>query len=177
VIKKLIPPVPSQVRDAVVQLVNQVYEQAQAGMWTQRGVRTTPQEIESLVQEQRLFVAQDTETQRIVGCIKVVRLPGEDSVGEFGMLAVDPSMRGYGMGKKLIHLAEDWAREQRCREMQLELVAPRDWHHPTREFTRKLYAKLGYVPQRVEPFEVADPQRANLLATECDTTIWRKPLI
>ena len=113
-------------------------------------------------------------------------------IGELGMLVVDPSYRRQGLGRRLMEAAEDWWRQQvvqgdlsgkdtvtspRCaNQMQLELLTPRHWKHPFKEFNKVWYQKMGYVALQTEPFERDFPHLVPLLATECDFTIWRKTL-
>ena len=169
----------------LVKLVNDVYDVAEDGMWKQKGVRTNPQELSDLIRQGRLIVARVCHPQNggssnengsgseIVGCVKLDRL---DQAGEFGMLVVDPDMRSMGIGGKLVRAAEEWSKGQGFREMQLELLTPRTWKQPSKEFNKLWYTRLGYVPQRTDPFEKDYPELVPFLATECDFTIWRKPL-
>ena len=155
----------------LVQLINDIYDVAEDGMWKQKGVRTNPEELRDLIGQRRLIVARSNGD--IIGCVKVDRA---EEVGEFGMLVVDPKIRSQGVGGILIAAAEDWAIKQGYHEMQLELLTPRGWKQPSKEFNSAWYNRLGYIPQRTEPFEKDYPQFVPLLATECDFTIWRKPL-
>jgi GNAT superfamily N-acetyltransferase len=155
----------------LVQLINDVYDVAEDGMWKQKGVRTNPEELRDLIEQKRLIVA--ISNCNIIGCVKVDRA---EEVGEFGMLVVDPSIRSQGVGRILVAAAEDWAINQGYHEMQLELLTPRTWKQASKEFNRAWYNRLGYIPQRTEPFEKEYAHFVPLLATECDFTIWRKPL-
>mmetsp|Transcript_5930 Transcript_5930/g.16105 ORF Transcript_5930/g.16105 Transcript_5930/m.16105 type:complete len:221 (-) Transcript_5930:810-1472(-) len=162
-----------------VQLINDVYDVAEDGMWKIKGVRTNPDEIKSLIQEGRLLVATMEGSPAIVGCAKLEHVAeenGKSKIGEFGMLVVDPNQRGHGIGGKLIAASEQWALQQGYTEMQLELLTPRDWEQPSKEFNKKWYARLGYVPLRTEPFEKDYAHLTEYLATDCDFTVWRKKL-
>lgn len=92
------------------------------------------------------------------------------------MLVASPESRGRGAGSALIEHAERWAREHGCHTMRLEVLSPRNWIHPSKEFLRQWYAKLGYTPRATEPFEFMHPELVPELATECDYTVWYKPL-
>jgi GNAT superfamily N-acetyltransferase len=178
--------IPADELKLLVQLVNDVYDVAEEGMWKQTGVRTNFSELSDLIAQRRLIVARactsnenddgdddDNNNNRIVGCVKVERL---ETAGEFGMLVVDPSRRSMGIGGKLIGAAEEWARSQGFQEMQLELLTPRAWKQPSKEFNKLWYSRLGYKIHRTDPFEKDYPQLIPLLATDCDFTIWKKPL-
>jgi GNAT superfamily N-acetyltransferase len=157
----------------LVQLINNVYDVAEDGMWKQKGLRTNPQELRDLIEQKRLIVAISSNGGDIIGCVKVDRA---EEAGEFGMLVVDPNIRSQGVGSMLVAASEEWAIKQGYHEMQLELLTPRTWKQPSKEFNRAWYDRLGYIPQQTEPFEKDYAQFAAMLATECDFTIWRKLL-
>jgi hypothetical protein len=52
--------------------------------------------------------------------------------------------------------------------MRLEILTPRHWTHPNKEFLRQWYARIGYEPQTTEPFESMYPELVAELATKCD---------
>jgi len=153
-------------------LVNRVYDEAESGMWKREAIRTNPKQIRKLLGENALILAE--LDGKIVGSVNV-NLMGS-SRGEFGMLVVDFNQRGKGIGSALVHAAEDWAISENCKTMQLELLTPRHWKHPSKEFLKQWYRRIGYEPQLVEPFEKLHPEKVAELATDCDFTIWRKRL-
>lgn len=60
--------------------------------------------------------------------------------------------------------------------MRLELLTPKDWKHPSKEFLKKWYTRIGYSVQSTEPLEKLHPDKVNNLATPCDFTIYHKKL-
>jgi hypothetical protein len=60
--------------------------------------------------------------------------------------------------------------------MQLELLVPRDWSHPTKEFTRDWYTRMGYRVVRTGRFDEDYPHLVPHLATPCDFLIFLKDL-
>jgi GNAT superfamily N-acetyltransferase len=162
---------PEDLAAGLSQLINDVYDVAEDGMWKQKGVRTNPEDLRDLIEQKRLIVA--VSNGDIIGCVKVDRA---EEAGEFGMLVVDPNIRSQGVGRILVAAAEEWAIKQGYHKMQLELLTPRTWKQPSKEFNRAWYTRLGYTPQRTEPFEKDYAYIVPLLATECDFTIWTKPL-
>lgn len=60
--------------------------------------------------------------------------------------------------------------------MQLEVLVPRQWSHPSKEFLTAWYARIGYRPVRTGPLEESYPELAPLLATPCDFVIYHKSL-
>jgi GNAT superfamily N-acetyltransferase len=110
-------------------LINQVYDDAESGMWKRKGTRTNPAEVERLLRDRALILAEIDGV--VIGSVNV-NLMG-DGVGEFGMLVADPNCRGTGIGSVLVDRAESWAREMACHTMRLELLTPREWSHPRRQ--------------------------------------------
>ena len=153
-------------------LINEVYDDAEAGMWKRKGTRSDPSEVERLLRDRALIVAEIDGA--LVGTVNV-KLMGE-GVGEFGMLVADLDHRGKGIGTALVERAQNWARDMECHTMRLELLTPRNWTHPSKEFLKLWYTRIGYRPQATEPFERLHPELVSELATECDFTVWHKPL-
>lgn len=153
-------------------LINGVYAVAEDGLWLDGAARTTVELVTELVRAGQIAVAQ--VAGRIVGCVRVQLLG--DGVGEFGMLAVMSNRRGTGVGRELVRFAERTAKRERCDTMQLEVLVPRDWSHPSKEFLTDWYARSGYKLARVGAIEESYPDLAPLLATPCDYMIYRKTL-
>ena len=153
-------------------LINEVYDDAESSMWKRMGTRTTPAEVERLLRAHALILAEIDGV--IVGSVNVSLM--SDGVGEFGMLVADRSLRGAGIGSALVRHAERWARERACHTMRLEVLTPRRWTHPSKEFLKQWYSRFGYTPLATEPFESMHPELVPELATECDFTVWRKSL-
>jgi GNAT superfamily N-acetyltransferase len=156
----------------LVDLINRVYDEAESGMWRRPGTRTSRDQVRELLKDKRLILADLNGT--IVGSVNVNVM--DERIAEFGMLVADPDHRGLGIGSMLVKAAEDWARSMNRETMRLELLTPRSWSHPSKEFVRAWYTRLGYVPQFTEPLENTHPELVGELATECDFTVWHKPL-
>jgi ribosomal protein S18 acetylase RimI-like enzyme len=174
----LVQPLAATTRDdtdliaALTTLVNTVYATSEAGLWTGKADRTSPREMAGLVGAGEIAVAR--LDGRIVGCVRVQRL--DDGLGEFGLLAADPAHQGIGIGRELIRFAERTSRAVGARTMQLELLVPRDWSHPSKAQLNGWYTRLGYRRVRLGSVEEAYPTLAPLLATPCDFVIYHKPL-
>jgi len=140
-------PLPSDVgADSVKRLsalINEVYDEAESGMWKRKGTRTNPGEVERLLRAHALILAEIEGV--LVGSVNVTVM--SDGIGEFGMLVADRNYRGEGIGSALVKHAERWAREHACHTMRLEILTPRHWTHPSKEFLRQWYARIGYEPQ------------------------------
>jgi GNAT superfamily N-acetyltransferase len=158
--------------ERIADLINEVYAVAEAGLWTDGATRTTVDEIAELTQAGEIAVAR--LRGRIVGCVRIQRL--DERTGEFGMLAADPAYRGVGVGRELVRFAERKCRADGLGIMQLELLVPRDWTHPTKEFLAEWYTRLDYQIARTGTIDEAYPALAPLLATPCDFVIYQKDL-
>jgi GNAT superfamily N-acetyltransferase len=171
----LVPP-PTAVDGAFLaettDLINRVYADAEKGLWVDGTARTSPDELAGIVRAGELAVAR--LDGRLVGAVRVRRLASGE--GEFGMLVASPDHRGIGLGRRLVEFAERWARERGLDTMQLELLVPRDWTHPVKEFLREWYTRIGYRPVRRADLADDYPALAPLLATPCDFVVYHKPL-
>ena len=84
--------------------------------------------------------------------------------GYFGMLSVDPSRQGEGLGRQLIEAAEEWCRTAGCTEMEIEVVSLRTELPP-------FYERLGYALSGTRPFTDAHKSRM-----PCEFLVMRKEL-
>jgi GNAT superfamily N-acetyltransferase len=153
-------------------LINEVYEIAESGLWREGAARTTPAELAELIAAGQIAVA--TRGGDIVGSVRVHEVSGDAS--EIGMLVSAPHERGTGVGRALIDFAERHSRDRGRRAMQLELLVPRRWRHPSKEFLKSWYGRRGYELVHTGRIGDAYPHLVPLLATACDLTVYEKPL-
>ena len=157
---------------AVTKMINEVYAAAERGPWADGAARTGPAEVAGLVRDGELVVA--WLDGRLAGCVRVRRV--DDDTSEFGMLAADPRHRGVGVGRELVRFAERWSREAGRETMRLELLVPREWAHPDKEFLAAWYGRLGYRVVGTGTVEDSHPDLAPLLATPCAVVVYQKDL-
>jgi GNAT superfamily N-acetyltransferase len=161
--------------DELTKLVHRVSSVAEEGLWVAGAARTTLEEMAELIAAGEIAVARDGGSgDRIVGSVRVQQI--DDMTGEFGMLVADPERRGEGIGRDLVGFAEQRFRLRGVPTMQLELLVPRDWAHPTKEFLDAWYTRIGYRPVRTGRIDDDYPHLAPLLATPCDFVIYNKSL-
>ncbi|GAB3143285.1 GNAT family N-acetyltransferase [Amycolatopsis sp. NPDC004378] len=171
-IELLTPSVDRAVVERITALVNHVYAESEKGLWLGSTDRTDGDEVAGFVRAGEIAVA--LVDGDLAGSVRVRRL--DDVTGEFGMLAADPGRRGLGIGRELVRFAEAAGRAAGCREMQLELLVPREWTHPSKQFLAEWYGRLGYrVTHRADLAEDY-PHLAPSLATPCDFLVYRKDL-
>ena len=178
---------------AITDLVNEVYRVAEDGLWQPAFKRTNIEDVKRIIASGQLVVAFLTKQgQRdminhadLLGVVKLQILPQKTSlngahpnvVAEFGMLAVPLLHRSLGLGRALLDYAEQWARERGATMMQLEIVTPKGWVHPSKAFLAEWYGRRGYMAIKQLPFEQMHPALAESLAVECDYTVWEKDLV
>jgi GNAT superfamily N-acetyltransferase len=168
---------PASARDdqlvaTITDLVNEVYAVAEEGLWREDAARTTSDEIAGLIRAGEITVARRCD--RVVGCIRIQQL--DERTAEFGMLAAAADQRSTGIGRQLIAFAEREGLRSGCGVMQLELLVPRTWRHPSKEFLAAWYGRIGYVANRKGTIDESFPHLAPLLATPCDFVIYHKDL-
>jgi GNAT superfamily N-acetyltransferase len=171
----LLPPDAASDRElvaALTDLVNRVYTVAEAGLWVEGATRTTASEIVDMITDGQLAVARLDGA--IVGAIRVLQL--DSGAGELGLLVADPGHRSEGIGRALVRFAEELSRGRGSDEMQLEVLTPREWTHPTKAFLHDWYTRIGYEPVESGTIDESYPHLAPLLATPCDFVIYRKVL-
>jgi GNAT superfamily N-acetyltransferase len=158
--------------DEVADLVNRAYAIGEKGLWRDGTSRTTPAEVREFGRDGEIAVAR--LDGRIVGSVRVQRFDG--GVGEFGMLAAEPGHQGSGIGSRLVRFAEGLSEERGLATMQLELLTPKTWTHPTKQFLHEWYTRIGYQTVRTSSIDEQYPDLAPLLATPCDFVIYQKKL-
>lgn len=159
--------------DHLAGLVNEVYEVAESGLWRDGAARTTAAELAELIRGEQIAVA--TVHGQIAGSIQVHDVARD--TGEFGMLVAAPDHRGTGVGRALVAFAEQHERRRGRRAMQLELLLPREWQHPRKEFLKAWYGRLGYRLVRTTTLDENYPHLAALLAAPCDLAVYEKSLL
>lgn len=105
------------------------------------GDRTNPAGVRAYMQTGKFLLAEDS-SRALAGCV-YVELRGDR--GYLGLLGVEPSRQGAGLGRKLMHAAENYFREKGCVAVDLRVISPRA---PLPAF----YQHLGYSETGTAPF-------------------------
>ena len=158
--------------DRLTDLVNAVYATAESGLWADGATRTTASELITLISTRQIAIA--VQDGRLVGSVQIHDVAPD--VSEFGMLVAAPERRGTGIGRTLLTFAEQDGRARGLRAMQLELLLPRTWQHPNKEFLKAWYHRCGYRAVRTTRMDDAYPHLAPYLATECDLVVYEEAL-
>jgi ribosomal protein S18 acetylase RimI-like enzyme len=104
------------------------------------GDRTNPHGVRTYMEKGEFLLAENSAG--LAGCV-YVELRGKR--GYLGLLGVDPSRQGTGLGRKLMDAAENYFREKGCVAVDLRVISPRA---PLPSF----YRHLGYVETGTAPF-------------------------
>ena len=123
------------------------------------GDRTNPDGVRNYMQKGKFLLAEDATG--LAGCV-YIELRGDR--GYVGLLGVDPSRQGNGLGRKLMDAAESYLREVGCRAADLRIVSART---PLPAF----YRHLGYMETGTAPFAPDVP-----LKTPCHYILMSKTL-
>jgi len=158
--------------DQLVALVNGAYDTGEAGLWLDGATRTEPSAVGEAIRSGGMLAA--TSGGHLVGCAYLRRL--DPSTADLGLLSVAPDQWGHGVGRELVHSAEQLMRSDGVTTMQLELLVPRGWVHPAKARLRAWYTRLGYEVVRSEPVEHIAAQLASQLGTPCEFLIFCKHL-
>ena len=158
--------------DALCRVVNSAYESAEVGVWRGTYLRTSVTELSAAVRAGLVAVAR--VDGRVVGSICMRQL--DVTTGWFGMLAVDPSLGGQGLGRKLVAFAERRSMSAGMTQMQLELLAPIEVDIAHLRLLAQWYQRLGY--REVARASLADnePEAVPFLAVPCQIVVQVKPL-
>jgi len=103
------------------------------------GDRTTPDGVRAYMQTGRFLLAEDAYC--LGGCV-YAELRGNR--GYIGLLSVDPTRQGLGLGRKLMEAAEQFFHEAGCVGVDLRVVSARA---PLPAF----YRHLGYAESHTAP--------------------------
>src|SRR5262245_25115125 len=115
---------------ALVRVINEAYE---VEKFFVSGDRTDVATVRRLMTSGAFLVRREDDD--LTGCV-YVELRGPRAY--FGMLSVDPSRQGTGLGRHLVGEAEQFARDHGCEAMDIRVVNLRTELPP-------FYRKLGYI--------------------------------
>jgi GNAT superfamily N-acetyltransferase len=162
----------ARLADELAALVNAVYRVAEAGLWRDGWARTHPAAMAELIARGQIAVAE--REGDLAGTVHIEDV--EDDAAIFGMLAAAPGHRSAGVGRALVDFAEQHARKRGRRAMRLELLVPRGWTHPSKEFLKGWYGRRGYTVSGTGAMDELYPSLAPMLACPCDLLLYEKAL-
>ena len=123
--------------DTLARLINAAFRVEQPFI---EGDRINPDGVRAYMEKGKFLLAEDATG--LAGCV-YVELRGDR--GYLGLLGVDPSRQGTGLGRKLMDAAENFFRQAGCVAVDLRVVSART---PLPSF----YRHLGYLETGTAPF-------------------------
>jgi GNAT superfamily N-acetyltransferase len=122
---------------ALVRLINAAFIVEQ---FVFDGDRINIEETHAFMESGRFLLAEDSAG--LAGC---VYLEMRKDRGYLGLLAVDPTRQGTGLGRKLVAAAEDYFHAKGCWAVDLRVISQRTPLPP-------FYRHLGYIEVGTAPF-------------------------
>jgi GNAT superfamily N-acetyltransferase len=130
--------------DAIVHLVNEAFLVEQFFIERER---TDPVHVRSLMQKGMFLLLE--EDLDLVGCVYAeLRIDH----GYFGMLSVEPSRQGEGIGSRLVQAVEQYFRDAGCKFSELKIVNVRTELHA-------MYKQWGYVDMGTDVYDDPTPTK------------------
>lgn len=141
--------------ETIATLVNSAYrgEHAKKGWTTEAdlidGTRTDAAAIKDIIKKEDTTILKYERDGKIIGCVELKIV---DNRLYLGMLTVEPSIQGGGIGKEMLGAAEEFGKKQGCRSVYMTVITIRkeliDW-----------YKRHGYVDTgERKPFHFNDPR-------------------
>ncbi|WP_407704833.1 GNAT family N-acetyltransferase [Tellurirhabdus rosea] len=136
-------------------LVNSAYrgDSSRKGWTTEAdllgGIRTTEEGMRAMLQKPTATILCYLQADDLIGC---VYLEKKEEDLYLGMLTVDPERQAGGIGKQLLSAAEEHARAQGCRAIQMTVISVR--HELIAYYERRGFRATG----ETEPFPMNDPR-------------------
>jgi ribosomal protein S18 acetylase RimI-like enzyme len=120
---------------AIATLVNSAYrgDHAKKGWTTEAdlidGTRTDAAALSDIIQKPDTTILKYEQDGKIIGCVELKIV---DEKLYLGMLTVEPSIQGSGIGKKMLAAAEDFGKGKLCKAVFMTVITIRteliDWY-------------------------------------------------
>jgi ribosomal protein S18 acetylase RimI-like enzyme len=144
--------------ETIATLVNSAYrgDHAKKGWTTEAdlidGTRTDAAALADLIKKPDTTILKYEQDGKLIGCVELKIVEDKYSKLYLGMLTVEPSIQGGGIGKKLLAAAEDFGKGEGCKSVYMTVITIRqeliDW-----------YKRHGYVDTgKRKPFQFNDPR-------------------
>lgn len=160
-------------RDELYEIMRDAYARTEVEIWGENYVRIPRAEFEQLIDHETILGAQ--LEGKIVGTLYLKNISSEKS--SFGLLGVDTSVEGKGIGSQLVEAAETQARKEGAQEMIIDILRPRDFEIAVKNRLRAWYEKKGYEYTHSEDFQDRRPDRAKDLKVPSTFDCFCKKLV
>lgn len=171
---------------AIANLVNDVYIEAEAGIWNNGFVRTSDAEVADLIRKGQLALAYlasssssaASESQqnkgKLIGCVCVKQ--SSPSLCTLGMLALDKTQQGNGLGRDIFGFVERHCLSLGCAVLGLDILVPTSYAHPLKTRVEAWYRRLGFEQVRLGDFAEDYPDLVPLLSGPVVYKVFEKKL-
>ena len=162
--------------DSQYEILVNAYAQTEREIWGENYVRISKEEYQQLIEQEHVFTA--FLNNEVVGTILLSQL--SETIFSFGLLAVDFSNKGLGIGRKLVYHAEQEAMKLGATEMTLEILRPKNQFVQFKQQLAEWYERQGYVFTHSADFLELKPtktEKAKQLITPAVFDCYRKELI
>ncbi|KAL6816004.1 acyl-CoA N-acyltransferase [Trichoderma sp. SZMC 28013] len=173
---------------SITKLVNVVFIEAEVGIWNHGFVRTSDAEVADFIRKGQLAVAylaspspsltskgQGTlQRGQLVGCVYVKRR--SDSLCTLGMLTLDKTHQGLGLGREIFKFVEEYCLSLGCTTLGLDILVPTSPPHPLKTRMEAWYRRLGFQLVRLADFADDFPTLAPLLSGPAEFKVFEKKL-
>ena len=141
--------------EAIARLVNSAYrgDYAKTGWTTEAdfidGTRTDATQLMDIINTPKSTILKYQRNGQIISCVELKEMDGRLYLG---MLTVEPSIQGGGVGKEMLRASEDFGRNQGCKSVFMRVITKRKeliaW-----------YERHGYTDNGERmPFKFTDPR-------------------
>ncbi len=123
----------------IVALINRAFA---VERFFKSGDRTNPEQVQQMMQDGKFLLLM--ERDEMVACM-FVKVTGDR--GYVGTLSVDPGRQKSGLGRRMMHQAEDYCRNAGCKALDIRIVN-------LRTELPAIYRKFGFVETGTQSAEV-----------------------
>jgi ribosomal protein S18 acetylase RimI-like enzyme len=123
----------------IVSLINRAFA---VERFFKSGDRTDPEQVQQMMQDGKFLLLMDGD--EMVACM-FVKVTGNR--GYVGTLSVDPGRQKSGIGRRMMHEAEDYCRNADCKALDIRIVN-------LRTELPAIYPKFGFVETGTQSAEV-----------------------
>lgn len=134
----------------------EAYSRTEKEIWGENYVRIPYDEFVALMDVGEIYYAQ--WDNQLVGSIHVFRQTSDQY--SFGILSAEVTLKNRGIGRALIDCAEEVARENHSKTMQIEILRPEHFVLAEKEKLKSWYQRLGYELVSTQSFVDLKPDKA-----------------
>ena len=156
----------------LVDMINEVYHTSEGNIWIDDHLRISKERLVEIIQSKELLLARNDN--EIFGCIHLERV--NDHLFKFKMLVANPKYKGKGIGSLLVEFAEEQAKDNKAKIMQLELLVPTEFTHDDKVFLDKWYTRIGYQQIEEHAVDYVHQGISQFLKVACIAKVYQKEI-